>query len=135
MNLEATCVLGGMAVGVGATLIMDLWNLFLKRAFNVSSLNYCYLGRWLRHMPEGTFRHTSIAAAPPKPFECAVGWMAHYTIGIGFALVLVVLAPGWLERPTLLPGQGVRRKVGRSVVVRPGLGRHRMRRDRDRVTQ
>jgi hypothetical protein len=46
---------------------MDLWNLLLKRAFSISSLDYCLLGRWLRHMPGGTLRHASILAAAPKP--------------------------------------------------------------------
>src|SRR6266850_4622875 len=91
-------------MGIGATLIMDLWNLFLKRAFGIPSLNYCLLGRWLRHMPGGTFRHASIGAASRKPFECTIGRIAHYTIGAVFALVFVVLASGdWLARPTLLP--------------------------------
>ena len=40
-------------MGIGATLLMDFWNLFLKRAFSIASLNYCLLGRWLRHMPGG----------------------------------------------------------------------------------
>jgi hypothetical protein len=43
-------------------------------------------------------------AAPQKPFECRGGWIAHYTIGVLFALMFVVLASGeWLARPTLLP--------------------------------
>jgi hypothetical protein len=92
------------AIGLGATLVMDLWNLVLKRAFGIPSLSYCVLGRWLRHMPEGTLRHANIAAAPPKPFECQVGWIAHYSIGAVFALVFVALTSGeWLARPTLLP--------------------------------
>src|SRR3954465_5072975 len=92
------------ALGIGATLPMDLWNLFLKRNFGIPSLNYCLLGRWVRHMPGGTLRHPSIAAAPHKPFEGAVGWISHYTIGVVFALALVVFASGeWLARPTLLP--------------------------------
>jgi len=104
MSIEADYILGAIAMGIGATLVMDLWNLFLKRAFDIPSLSYCLLGRWLRHMPGGTFRHASIAAAPQKPFECAVGWMAHYALGVGFALVFVVFASGdWLARPTLLP--------------------------------
>lgn len=33
-----------------------------------------------------------------------VGWSAHYTIGVVFALVFIVLTSGdWLARPTLLP--------------------------------
>ena len=76
MSTEAIDIFGAVAMGIGATLIMDLWNLFLKRAFSIPSLDYCLLGRWLRHMPAGTFRHASITAAPPKPFECTVGWIA-----------------------------------------------------------
>ena len=79
MSVTAYEIAGAVAVGVGATLVMDLWNLFLKRAFSIPSLNYCLLGRWLRHMPEGTFRHANINAATQKPLECAVGWIAHYT--------------------------------------------------------
>lgn len=49
MSMEASYILGAIAVGIGATLAMDLWNLFLKRVFSIPSLNYCLLGRWLRH--------------------------------------------------------------------------------------
>jgi uncharacterized membrane protein YagU involved in acid resistance len=55
-------------------------------------------------MPEGTLRHANINAAPPKPFECTVGWIAHYSIGVVFALAFIVLTSDeWLARPTLLP--------------------------------
>ena len=104
MSLDPTDLIGATAIGIGATLMMDLWNLFLKRAFNIPSLNYCMLGRWIHHMPRGTFRHASISAAPRQPFECATGWIAHYTIGAGFALLFVGVCSGnWLARPTLLP--------------------------------
>ncbi len=53
MSIEANSILGAVAIGMGATLVMDLWNLFLKRMFGIPSLNYCLLGRWLRYMPEG----------------------------------------------------------------------------------
>ena len=125
MSIEATHILGAIAVGIGATLVMDLWNLFLKRAFSIPSLNYCLLGRWLRHMPAGTFRHASIAAAPRKPLECAVGWVAHYTIGVTLALVFVGLASGdWLARPTVLPALlfGVATVVFPLFVLQPSLG-------------
>jgi len=93
-----------LAVGLGATLVMDLWAVFLKRAFDVPAANYCLVGRWLRHMSDGAFKHPKIAAAAEKPAECAVGWIAHYAIGVLFALALVVLAtPEWLKAPTLLP--------------------------------
>jgi hypothetical protein len=125
MSIEAHSILGAIAIGIGATLVMDLWNLFLKRTFSIPSLNYCLLGRWLRHMPGGTFRHANITAATQKPFECTVGWIAHYTIGVVFALVFVVLTSGgWLARPTfglaLLYGLGT--VVFPFFIMQPSLG-------------
>jgi hypothetical protein len=114
-----------LAIGVGATLAIDLWNLFLKRFFNISSLSYCLLGRWLRHMQEGTFRHASLAAAPRKRFECTAGWIAHYTIGVVFAVVFVLLTPDdWLARPTLLPALlfGICTVVFPLFIMQPSIG-------------
>jgi hypothetical protein len=125
MGIEADYILGAIAVGIGATLIMDLWNQFLKRAFSIPSLSYCLLGRWLRHMPGGTFRHASITGAPQKPYECTVGWIAHYTIGVGFALVFVgVASRDWLARPTLLPAllYGIGTVVLPFFIMQPSIG-------------
>jgi hypothetical protein len=125
MSIEANYVPYAIAIGIGATLVMDLWNLFLRRAFSIPSLDYCLLGRWVRHMQEGTFKHASINAAPRKSFECAVGWIAHYTIGVTFALVLVVLTSGaWLARPTLLLAllYGVGTVVFPFFIMQPSLG-------------
>jgi DUF2938 family protein len=104
LTIETTHIVGAILVGLGATLVMDLWALFLRRVFDIRSLNYCLLGRWLRTIPEGTIVHDSIAAAPEKRYECTTGWIAHYLIGATFALAFVSLTSGrWLERPTLWP--------------------------------
>jgi hypothetical protein len=125
MSFHANEIAGAIVVGIGATLLMDLWNLFLKRAFNIPSLNYCLLGRWVGHMPSGTLTHANITAAPHKSFECAVGWMAHYSIGVMFALVLVVLTSGeWLVRPTLPLAliYGIGTVVFPFFIMQPSLG-------------
>jgi hypothetical protein len=117
--------LSAVLVGLGATLVLDLWALLLKRGFNIPSLSYCLLGRWILHMPGGTFRHASIAAAAPQRHECPVGWVAHYLIGTGFALVFVALVSStWLERPTLLPAVafGVVTVLVPFFVMQPSLG-------------
>lgn len=104
MNIEMLNIAGAVVVGIGAVLIMDIWNLFLRRAFNVASLNFCFVGRWLSYMLTGTFTHRNIAAVPKRPVECAIGWTAHYLIGVVFAVMLVLFTSGsWLERPSLLP--------------------------------
>lgn len=118
-------LIGAAFIGVGATLLIDLWALFLKRGWNIPSLSYCLLGRWLLHMPGGTFVHRSIAAAEQKPYECPLGWLAHYSIGAGLAIAFVLLASeGWLERPTLLPALafGVVTTLVPFLIMQPSLG-------------
>ncbi|MEO8580416.1 MAG: DUF2938 domain-containing protein [Gemmatimonadales bacterium] len=125
MIIEASRILGELAIGIGATLLMDLWNLLLKQAFSIPSLNYCLLGRWVRHMLEGTFRHETITAAPQKRFECTTGWIAHYTIGLMLGLAFLVLAGGdWLTRPTLLPAllYGIVTVVFPFFIMQPSMG-------------
>jgi hypothetical protein len=125
MSIATDHILAAIAIGIGAALVMDLWNLFLKRTFGIPSLNYCLLGRWLRHMPGGTFAHASITAAARKPFECMVGWIAHYTLGVVFALVFIVLTSGdWLARPTLPPAllYGIGTVVFPFFIMQPSFG-------------
>lgn len=125
MNFEPGYIGGAMIVGTGAVVIMDLWNLFLQRAFQISSLNFCLVGRWLSHMQTGTFRHASIAAAPKRPVECAIGWTAHYLIGIAFAVMLVVGTSGsWLDGPSFLPALlvGIGTVPIPYFIVQPALG-------------
>ena len=123
--MEAHCIMVAIMVGIGATALVDLWNVFLKRAFSIRSLDYCLLGRWLRHMPGGAFRHVRITDAPEKSFECAVGWMAHYTIGVVLTLVFVFFASGdWLAQPTVLPAllYGIGTVAFPLFIMQPSLG-------------
>ena len=120
-----TLLLTSLLIGIGATLGIDLWALLLRRGFGIASLNYCLLGRWFLHMPAGRFVHASIGAAEPKAGECAIGWVAHYSIGISLALGFLLLAPAdWLTRPTLLPALafGVVTTLMPFLVVQPALG-------------
>ena len=125
MSTEATHFLGAVVVGIGATLFMDVLALVLKRVFSIPSANYCLVGRWLRHMPEGTFTHANIAAAPQRRSECTVGWIAHYVIGSVYALVLVAFVSGsWLERPTLWPAVlfGMGSVLAPYLIMQPSFG-------------
>lgn len=125
MIIEPDYILGALAIGVGATLLMDVWNLFLKRVFGIPSLNYCLLGRWLLHIPSGTLRHQSIGAAPSRSFECQAGWIAHYSIGMAFALVFLgLVSREWLWRPTLPIAllYGIATVVFPFFILQPALG-------------
>lgn len=125
---EPRYIIGATLVGLGATLLLDLWALLLRRGFDIPSLNYCLLGRWLPHMPGGTIVYRSLAAAQQKPHECTLGWVAHYLTGIAFALVFVLLGqePGssgrlscrlWLSglRPRWCPILSCSRRSGSAL--------------------
>lgn len=125
MTTDAIYLLGAVVVGLGATLFMDVLALFLKRVFSIPLANYCLVGRWLRYMPEGTFTHSNIAAAPQKRAECTVGWIAHYIIGAVYALVLVTFVSGsWLARPTLWPAMifGMGSVLVPYLIMQPSFG-------------
>jgi hypothetical protein len=104
MNNLALSLVSAILIGLGATLTFDLWALFLKHAFKIAPSNICLVGRWLLYTPEGTFRHSNIGSTPQKSAECTVGWIAHYMIGITFAIAFVALVGNnWLQHPTLIP--------------------------------
>lgn len=125
MNTLALLLISVVLMGLGATLTFDLGALFLKHAFKMTPSNICLVGRWLRYMPEGIFTHANIGSAPRKRAECTVGWIAHYMIGITFALIFVALVgPTWLQQPTLLPALifGVVTVVAPFAIMQPSFG-------------
>ena len=79
-----------LLIGIGATLLMDLWTLLLRR-LGVTTLNYAMIGRWAGHLLEGQWRHQAIGQAPPVACELAWGWLLHYATGLLFAALLVAL--------------------------------------------
>ena len=123
--MTTSTLLQAAGIGVGATLCIDLWALLLRRAFGVRSLDFCLLGRWVLHMPEGRLLHEDITASRAQPHECSVGWTAHYAIGIAFALMFSLLVgEGWMERPTLQPALafGAATVVVPYLTLQPALG-------------
>lgn len=91
-----------LAIGTGATLATDLWALGRRHLLGIPALDYALVGRWIGHMRKRRFRHPSIAGAAPVPGEAAIGWAAHYAIGVAFAAILVAIGgAAWLFRPTL----------------------------------
>ena len=94
----------GALLGVGGAVAMDGWALLLRRAFGIRGLDYGLLGRWVGHMPRGRFVHEAIVAARPIPGERAIGWMAHYGIAIGFAVIALLVTSTSLVRTILAGG-------------------------------
>ncbi|CAB3632734.1 MAG: DUF2938 domain-containing protein [Achromobacter sp.] len=123
--MPSDLLLRAVLIGVGATLVMDLWALLLKRLFNAPSLDYAMVGRWIGHLPRGRLTHPGIARSAPIAGERAIGWIAHYAIGVLFALLLLALwGPAWAARPTLLPALivGIATVAAPFLILQPGMG-------------
>jgi hypothetical protein len=114
-----------LLVGVGATIVLDLWSIARKGLFGLAMPDYGLVGRWLAHMPRGRFRHDAIAAAPPVRGERLIGWTAHYLIGVSFAAVMLgIWGLAWIQRPTIGPALavGVGTVAFPFLLMQPGMG-------------
>ncbi|MDY6976501.1 MAG: DUF2938 domain-containing protein [Pseudomonadota bacterium] len=112
-------------IGIGATLVMDLWALLRQQLFGIAPTNWSMVGRWIGHMKKGRFSHISIANAGSVRGEKAIGWAAHYVIGIGYAVLLfLVFGEAWLFEPTLGPAVvlGIATVVAPFFILQPGMG-------------
>lgn len=94
-----------IVMGVVATAVLDLWALLLKQVFGFPTPNWALVGRWFCHVPAGRLMHEDIGKSPGFSNELAAGWIAHYAVGISFALATVLIGgAGWIKAPTpLLP--------------------------------
>jgi len=118
-------ILSPILIGIGATLTFDLWGLLLKHTFKIAPSNFCLVGRLILYMPEGTLKHSKIGSVPQKSAECVAGWLAHYLIGIAFAIIFVAFTgTDWLQRPTLIPAIvfGVVTVLAPFFIMQPALG-------------
>ena len=112
-------------IGIGATALMDLWGLLLKRGFGVASLDYALVGRWVGHMPAGRFMHASIGAAPGIRGERLLGWLTHYATGVLFAAMLLAgFGLDWARQPSPGPALavGLLTIAAPFFVMQPGMG-------------
>ena len=115
----------GVLIGAGAAVLMDAWALFARRAFGISGLDYALLGRWIGHFPRGRFFHERIASADRIRGERLLGWVAHYSIAIAFAfLLLAIWGLDWARSPTIGPALliGWGTIVAPWFVLQPGMG-------------
>lgn len=97
-------LINSVIIGVGATLFMDLYAIFIKRFFNIPSLDFAIVGRWVGHFKNGIFTHKNILQFEKIKGERAMGWISHYLIGISFAfLLLLICRIDWVKNPTFWP--------------------------------
>ena len=113
-----------IVVGIGATGVMDLWLLLLKR-LGVPTGSFALIGRWVGHFAHGSFVHPAIAKAPEVRGELAIGWVTHYVIGVTYAAALVAITGvQWLAEPTWRPAVvfGATTVLAPLLVMQPAMG-------------
>ena len=113
-----------LLIGIGATIFLDLW-LATQKHLGIPTLRFDLLGRWVGHSLRGQVAHKAIAEATPIRRELALGWLAHYAIGIAFAAVLVGLqGPDWTRQPTIAPamGFGLFSVLAPLLLMQPAMG-------------
>lgn len=111
-------------LGIGATMVMDLWS-WLLRCMGIATLDYAMLGRWCGHWFKGVWFHRSIKASAVIPGERACGWALHYLTGIVFAAAFVAeVGPQWLGQPSLASASvfGVSTVLLPWLLLQPALG-------------
>lgn len=114
-----------IVIGLAATLVLDVWNALLRLLFKITPPSMGMVGRWIGHFPRGRFAHAKISDAAPVAGEQAIGWIAHYAIGVGFALLfLAIVGLDWARQPTLLPALvfGVVTVAAPFLVMQPAMG-------------
>ena len=121
MNYAVSTVL----IGAGATLATDLWSIARHHLWGIPVPDWGLVGRWFAHMAHGRLCHPRIAAAAPVRGERALGWAAHYLIGIVFAgIVLGTCGLTWVRHPTLAPALavGILSVAAPFLLMQPGMG-------------
>jgi hypothetical protein len=104
MSSAAELLFKAALVGIGGTIVLDFWALLIARVMDVSATDWAMVGGWFGNMPRGQFVQETMTKAEPVKGELAIGWIAHYSIGIGYGLLLPAFSGhDWIDRPTLLP--------------------------------
>ncbi|WP_299664682.1 DUF2938 domain-containing protein [uncultured Psychromonas sp.] len=91
-------------IGIGGTIALDIWALLIFKLLGQPGTNWAMVGRWIGHMKSGQFIQPNLAHSAKIPGELAIGWIAHYIIGITFALLLYIFfGEQWIQQSAILP--------------------------------
>ena len=118
-------LLQSIVLGIGATIVIDVWAIVRRSWPGVSQPNFGLVGRWLIGVMRGRLRLSTEITSTPSRLELVCGWVAHYAIGIGFAgMLLWTAGPSWVVEPTLAPALmvGVSTVAAPFLLMQPGMG-------------
>jgi hypothetical protein len=117
--------LQSLVIGVFATIAIDIWASALKFGLHLPTTDWAMVGRWFGHMPGGRLIHRPIGVSPPIRHELAIGWVAHYIIGILYAFLYLCIMRTVLSKQVSLASAvvfGLTTVLAPWLVLQPGLG-------------
>jgi len=118
-------ITNSLAIGIGATVFMDIWALIQKHVFRQKTLDYALVGRWAGHLALGRRIGGHISSAAIIPNERALGWTIHYLTGVIFAAIfLAIIGEDWMQSPAIAPALlfGAVSVLAPFLILQPGLG-------------
>lgn len=74
--------LNGALAGISGTLLMDIASVLGGKLGVVVKPSTRFIGRWIAYFFFGKFKHNDIRRSEAKPYECQLGVITHYLIGV-----------------------------------------------------
>ena len=118
-------VVTGVVAGVLGTLVMDFLNHLFARTGMLLKIDMRMIGRMSVGWAHGRFRYRSPSEMEQVANEKLYGYVTHYTIGVGLAVMYVVgwdLLVGGPGSPVFALVYGVATTVASHFFVLPSMG-------------
>ena len=118
-------IVQGVAAGVLGTLVMDSLNHLFARIGMLSKIDMGMIGRMSAGWARGRFRYRHPGQMEQVAHEMLYGYITHYAIGVGLALIYVIgwdLSVGGPASPAWALAYGVATTVASWFFVYPSMG-------------
>lgn len=88
-----------IAAGIGACIVFDLWQRLFAMFTGIPPSNWAMVGRWLLGVMGGQgLIARDLAARPARRNEATAGWVLHYVVAVGYAVLYAgLMGVGWLH--------------------------------------
>ena len=118
-------VLQGTLMGIVATLGTDVWAAIVKHVLRLPTANWALVGRWFAYIPRGVFLHRPVSESAAISKELAIGWVAHYIVGIVYGVAyLSLMRVVFSSEPTFTSALafGLATLIAPWFIMQPGMG-------------
>ncbi|TKI02485.1 DUF2938 family protein [Martelella alba] len=113
-------------VGIGSTIVLDLWAVIAARIGWMPGTHWPSVGRWLLGLSSGRLVIDRANSSSHTITESTLGWSFHYLVGIVYAAMFPLFwGEDFISIPTIFPffliGVVISTLAG-LVILMPGMG-------------